>query len=140
MTGIPPTSCEFGISPVYFSCTDDEQKDIDEFTYLAYPVRGLANAKLISLSRILMATFIYHESFTVTHTPVHSLLMNSLYFQFSNTYQSRRACVTTSLPWQNHPNCPVITGIPMHCTLLNKIMEIHQMQTALPDQMVNMIV
>ena len=87
-----------------------------------------------------MATFIYHESFTVNHTPMHSLLMNSLYFQFSNTYQNRRACVRTSLPWEDHNDCPVITGIPMHCTLLNKIMEIHQKQTTLPEQIIGLLV
>ena len=34
LTGIPPTSCEFGISPVYFSCSQTDEPLVQEFACL----------------------------------------------------------------------------------------------------------
>ena len=62
LTGIPPTSCEFGISPVYFISQASNEQQIDDFMSLFLPIQ---HSKLISLSRILLATFIYHEEWTL---------------------------------------------------------------------------
>ena len=34
----------------------------------------------------------------------------------------------------------IITEIPVHCTLLNIIIDIHDMQTSLPEKKVNLLV
>ena len=38
LTGIPPTSCDFGISPVYLKQTTENSKDIDDFSSLVFPI------------------------------------------------------------------------------------------------------
>jgi len=47
----------------------------------------------------------------------------------------RRSMVRTSLPWENHKDAPSPIGIPIHCSILNKLMEIHTRQRRLPDSM-----
>ena len=37
-----------------------------------------------------------------------------------------------------HPRPLIITGIPIHCSLLYRLMEVHRIQKKLPDQMMNM--
>ena len=88
---------------------------------------------------MLLATFIFHEEWTVNTTPPDSPLLQSLYFQFCGHYPNRLLFVKTSLPWENDPDTPVITGIPIHCSLLNKLMEVQEMQTMLQDKVINMI-
>ena len=48
--------------------------------------------------------------------------------------------MTSALPWENKLDAPSLTGIPIHCSLLNKIMEIYEMQKALPEQMLKKFV
>ena len=50
LTGIPPTSYEFGISPVYFSTTETNEIQVADFTCLVFPIE---HSKLISLSHIV---------------------------------------------------------------------------------------
>ena len=56
--GILPTSCDVGISPVYFKRTTENSKDIDEFASLVFPIE---HSVLISLSLLFLATFTLHE-------------------------------------------------------------------------------
>ena len=35
--------------------------------------------------------------------------------------------VKTSLPWKNDADCPVLTGISIHCSLFNRLIEVHAM-------------
>ena len=44
------------------------------------------------------------------------------------------------LPWENDPDCPVLTGIPIHHSLVNRLMEVHTLQKTLPDKMMSLIV
>ena len=37
LTEIPPTSCDFGISPVYFKQTTENSANIDDFSSLVFP-------------------------------------------------------------------------------------------------------
>ena len=87
----------------------------------------------------MLATFIYHEQWTLEVTSPVSTIRTSLYFTYSDLYPDRIRFVKTSLPWENDCDCPVLTGIPIHCSLLNRLMEVHAMQKALPDKMMNMI-
>ena len=48
--------------------------------------------------------------------------------------------VKTSLPLENDVDCPVLMGIPIHCSLLNRLMDGHAIQIAIPDKMMYMIV
>ena len=66
LTGIPPTSCNFRISPVYFKQTTENLKDIDEFASLVFPIEHFV---LISLSHVLLATFIFYEEWTIQMIP-----------------------------------------------------------------------
>ena len=50
-----------------------------------------------------------------------------------------KLCIT-SLLWENDPDCPVLTGIPIYCSLLNRLIEVHTLQKTLPDKMMNLIV
>ena len=72
--------------------------------------------------------------------PPTCLLAQSLYFALCGHYTIRFSFVKTSSPWQNDPNCPVITGIVIHYSLLNRLVEVHKMQTKLPDQMMDIII
>ena len=44
-----------------------------------------------------------------------------------------------SLPWENDPDCPVLTGISIYCSLFNRLLEVHTLQKMLPDKMMNPI-
>ena len=55
LTGIPPTSCDHGISPVYLKQTAENSKDIDKFASLVFSIKY---SVLISSSHVLLATFI----------------------------------------------------------------------------------
>ena len=79
-------------------------------------------SKLISLSHILLATFIYDENWTAQATLQTCPLRSSLYFSFTEIYPNRLSFVKTSLPWENDPGCRVLTGISIHCSLLNRLM------------------
>ena len=45
-----------------------------------------------------------------------------------------------SLPWENDPDCPVLTGISIYCSLFNRLLEVHTLQKMLPDKMMKLIV
>ena len=55
-------------------------------------------------------------------------------------YPSRFDFVKSSLPWKNHADRSLLTGIPIHCSLLYRLMEVHEKQKALSDQMMSLIV
>ena len=95
LTGIPPTSYEFGISPVCFKQTTENLNDVDNFVIPApYP------------------------------------LAQFLYFAFCGHCPNYFSFVKTSSPWQNEIDSPVITGIPIHFSLLNRLMEVHRMKNS----------
>ena len=77
LTGIPPTSRNFGISPVCFKQTTENSKDIDEFASIVFPIK---HSLLISLRHVLLATFIYNEKWTIQMILPSYLLAQSLYF------------------------------------------------------------
>ena len=77
LTGIPPTSCDFGISRVYFTQTTENLNDIDNFACLVFPIDY---SVLISLSHLFLATFIFHEKWK--KIPATCPLAQSLYFAF----------------------------------------------------------
>jgi len=131
LTGIPPTSCDFGVSPVYFVQNSEHTNQINELFRLTFPLHG---NKVVSLCRSLLACFIHHEDFTSANTPQESPIMFSSYYSTHAVFENRSAFVKTSLPWENEMDCPVLTGIPIHCSLLNKLMEVHAMQKALADE------
>ena len=140
LTGIPPTSCEFGISPAYFIDQTNHNNTttlIDSFVSTVFPVH---KTKLRCLCKVLLATFIYHEEWNITNYPGTSVLLDSAYFNYSVTVRDRRSMVRTSLPWEHHEDAPSLTGIPIHCSMLNKLMEIHTMQRKLPDAMMDLFI
>ena len=133
LTGIPPTSCNFGISPVYFKSNDLTEEDIEVMVATSFP---LAQESLIGLTYVLTSSFIYHEEWTVANTrDVDSPLLHSPYFSINSAYPGRKDLVETALPWEDKPNAPSLTGIPIHCSLLNKLVELTEIQKALPEQM-----
>ena len=137
LTGIPPTSVDFGISHVYFKSDTRYYEEVEEFLSVCF---SITHQRLHGLSRVLLASFIFHESWTrEKHHPA-SPLFNTTYFSFDVVYPNRKDFVTTALPWENKHDAPVLTGIPIHCSLLNKIMEIYEMQKALPGEMLKRFV
>ena len=70
--------------------------------------------------------------------PPDCALRTSLYFAFTERYPSRFDFVKTSFPWENDTDIPVLTGISIHCCLLNRLMEVHAMQKTLPYKMINL--
>ena len=133
LTGIPPTSCKFGISPVYFINDAYTEEHIEVMVATSFP---LAQESLIGLTYVLTASFIHHEEWTVANTQRQdSPLLHSPYFSINTAYPSRKDFVTTALPWEDKPNAPSLTGIPIHCSLLNKLVELAEVQKALPEKM-----
>jgi len=98
LTGIPPTSCEFGISPLYF-CSSPNETDYNNlseiFLSMVFPIE---NTKLKCLCKQLLACTIYHEEWIVENSPCDSLLLNSGYFSFVASFENRKSMVRTSLP------------------------------------------
>ena len=137
LTGIPPTSVDFGISHVYFKSNSRYYEQVEEFLSVCFSV---THPKLTGLSRVLLASYIYHESWTKENQHQASPLFNSTYYSFDVVYPDRKDFVATALPWENKHDAPVLTGIPIHCSLLNKIMEIYEMQKALPEEMLKRFV
>ena len=88
---------------------------------------------------MLLATFIFHEKWAISTIPPTCPLAQYLYFVFCCHYPNHFSFVKISLLWQNDPDSPVITRIPI-CSLLNRLMEVHIMRKNLPDQMMNMII
>ena len=66
---------------------------------LEFPIQ---HSKLISLSHILSATYIFHENWTVQATPQSCRLR--IYFSFPDKYPNRLSFVKISLPWENNPD------------------------------------
>ena len=110
---------------------------IDSFVSTVFLVH---KTKLRCLCKVLLATFIYHEEWNITNYPGTSVLLDSAYFNYSVTVRDRRSMVRTSLPWEHHEDAPSLTGIPIHCSMLNKLMEIHTMQRKLPDAMMDLFI
>ena len=135
LTGIPPTTGEFGVSPVYV-IPDANDKFIDQLCSFVFPKPG-KNGPLI---RAMIATFIYHELFTLRMLHPSSPLHYVSYFQFATTDVNRMKYVETSLPWENKKGCPALTGIPIHCALLNKLLQIHELQKKLPKKIMKKVV
>ena len=55
-------------------------------------------------------------------------LAQSLSFVFCDYYPNCFSFIKTGLTRQNDPDSPVIAGIPIHFSLLNRLMEVHKMQ------------
>ena len=109
LTGIPPTSCEFGISCVYFIASNPHNTTlIKSFETAVFPIQ---KTKLRCLRKILLATFIYHEEWNKTNYPITSNVLDNAYFSYSVSMRDRRSMVRTSLPWENHKDAPCLTGI-----------------------------
>ena len=136
LTGISPSTSEFAISPVYFNENTDT-KYIDNMCNYVFPQ---ANTKLLGLIKTLLATFIFHEKWTTSSTPAESPLMHSLYFAFVDPTEERESYVEWSLPWHKKKCCPILTGIPMHCVLLNKMDLMLKMQQTLPGLCVDKLI
>ena len=104
LTGILPTSCDFGISPVYFDSQDENKQQIEEVTGLVFPI---PHTKFISLSQILLATLIYHLIYIIEIALHHCTLQTSIYFSFIDKYPNRMNFLKTNLPWENDADIPV---------------------------------
>ena len=116
----------------YHLFTLNEQRKIQiKFDDLASLIFPIEHSILISLSHVLLATFIFHEEWTISTIPPTCPLAQSLYFAFCGHYPSRFSFVKTSLPWQNDPDSPVITGIHIHCSLFDRLMEVHKIKKAI---------
>lgn len=131
-TGIPPASGEFGISPVYFKrdIDDTDKTFVNSLVDFVFPTQ--AN-RIRPLLHTILASFIFHENWTVANTTTQtSPLLTCNYFRFAQTKINRFELVETSLPWENKPGCPNFTGIPIHCEIMNKLLEVHKLQHDLP--------
>ena len=93
-----------------FSSQESIEHDIEDFACFVYPNQ---HSKLTSLSCIILATFINHKEWTIKVTPEGSTLRRLSYFSFIDRYSNRLT------PWQNDVDCPVLTGIPIYCSLPN---------------------
>ena len=97
-----------------------------------FPVQG----KNYPLLAQLVTAFIFHEHFIVSKINPNSPLYYSAYFQIAKTDINRFSYVQTSLP-QEKFGCPPLTGIPIHCALLNTLLEIQAKQAELPQDIFN---
>ena len=120
LTGISPTSTQFGISPFFVPTTDAD-------TVATNLVRSLFPRHPATMQKFLnvcVASFLYHEEFTAgaidnPNSPVHTLQ----YFSLAALITDRSKLVTTALAWEGKKGCPTLTGIPIQCSILNKLYE-----------------
>ena len=136
LTGIPPAAGEFGTSPAYFIADTNGEEFYEKLSNFMFPKQG-TNAPLI---RQMLATFIYHELFTVQKMNPASPLHQTSYFQYVKTDKDRFKYVRVSLPWENKAGCPILTDIPIHCALINQLLEIHSLQKTLPQDILKKLV
>ena len=94
-TNIPTNSCEFGVLPVYFSCFQTDESQVEEFACLVFPIQ---QSNLIRLSHMFLSTFIYIENWTGQATPTTSRLRFSLYFSFTAKCSNCLSFVNKNLP------------------------------------------
>ena len=137
LTGIPPMSDQFGTSPIYYNVDDESNKFASGLLNYVFPKHPPSLKKFLN---ICLATTIYHENYVKDQidndeSPVHT----TAYFKFATAFENKYDFVTRSLPWENKPGSPPLTGIPIHCHMLNKLIEIHQMQKDLPKNVVDAI-
>ena len=132
LTGINPQSAEFSTSPVYFHSLDDGQKELLEKLKLhCFP---LMTEIFSHTATMLLASFIHHETWLKGLAQGNSLFLNNPFFSFCHLFPNRKDRVIHTCPWEAHSQeRPVYTGIPLHCSILNKLMEVHQMQKDLPE-------
>ena len=134
LTGINPQSPEFSTSPIYLHSLDDAQKEVlNQLKQHCFP---LANRQIFShTATMLLASFIYHEPWLKGLAQGNSLFLNNPFFSFSHLFPNRKDHVIHTCPWEPHTQeRPVYTGIPLHCSILNKLMEVYQMQKELPEK------
>lgn len=138
LTGISPESTQFGISPVFFAPTNDAEVVSNNLIKSIFPRHPPSLKRFLN---ICIASFVYHEEFTKgiidnRNSPVLSLP----YFSLASLIRERRALVTTALSWEHKEGCPPLTGIPIQCTILNKLYEIQKFQEGLPAQLIGQII
>ena len=90
---------------------------------------------------VCVASFLYHEEFTAgaidnPNSPVHTLQ----YFSLAALITDRSKLVTTALAWEGKKGCPTLTGIPIQCSILNKLYEMQKFNEGLPNKMLDLII
>ncbi len=133
LTGINPQSANFSTSPVYFHLLNEEQKQaLEKLKQHCFP---LMKEIFSHTATMLLASFVYHETWLKGLAQGNSLFINNPYFSFCYLFPNRKDHVIHTCPWEPHSQeRPVYTGIPLHCSILNKLREVHEMQKDLPDR------
>ena len=128
LSGIDPQNKQFSISPVYFyNLNDKTEKQMRQLTKYAFPV---ARGTFVKTSRMLLANYIFNEAYHAEKVKnTRSLLLDNAYYANRNSFPGRLHHVRFSCPWDSVDECPSYTGIPLHCSILNKLIEVSKLQT-----------
>ena len=87
-----------------------------------------------------MACFIFHKKCTKGNILNNSKLLDSRYYSLANSEPNRKTFVEVSLSLEIKIGCPSLTDIPIHYALLNKLIEVHTLQKALPHTITKTVI
>ena len=100
-----------------------------QLTKYTFPV---ARGTFVKTSCMLLVNYIFNE---VCHAEKvknkRSLLLDSNYHANRKSFPGRLYQVRFSCPWDSVDECPSYTGIPLHCSILNKLIEVQKLQNQL---------
>ena len=133
LSGIHPQNKLFSISPVFFyKMTQQTKKQMKQLVTYCFPVD---RPSFTYTATMLVANMIHCESFIFEKVKEKtSVLRDNNYFTYRNVFPGRLHHIRTACPWDNVKECPSFSGIPLHCSILNKLIEVHEMQQELPEQ------
>ena len=114
LTGINLQSGEFSTLPCFFhSLNQEKREEIEELAKYCFPSQ---NQSFVHTGVMLLTNLIHNE-----HTHENSLLLNNSYFSFVQIFPDWFNHVATKCPRDSRFKTPVYTGIPLHCSILNKL-------------------
>ena len=138
LAGIDPQNNRFSNSPVFFyNLNKKTEHQLRQLQKYSFPVdRGAFS----HTARMLLANYIFNEAFHQQKVKnERSMLRDNTYYAYRNCFPWRLFHVRTSCPWDGVAECPSYTGIPLHCSILNKLIEVHQLQKKLPGDIASLV-
>ena len=76
---------------------------------------------------MLLVNFIHNKQWFKANTYENNLLFNSSYWSFVQIFPDRVNHMAATCPWDSKFETPVYTGIPLHCSILNNLIEVHDL-------------
>ena len=119
LTGVNPQLGEFSTLPCFFhSLNQEEREKVEQLAKYCFPSQ---NQSFTHTGVMLLTNFIHNEQWLKGNTHENSLLLTNSYFSFVQIFPDTFNHVATICPQDSRFKTPVYTGIPLHCSILNKL-------------------